>query len=168
MHFAIFTYAQSVCFYLPVVTKNCRIVVQKCMPPHLEGIIFSKKHILPHAEGNTFSRKCPLPHAEGITFSPKWPLPHAEGITFSPKWPLPHAEGITFTEKWPLLHAEGNTYKPEWLILFLLKALIILVFWPFLGRGGAVLKPNSSGTIIQYFINQPGCIPNGTTPGTKI
>ncbi|WP_321371978.1 hypothetical protein [uncultured Draconibacterium sp.] len=168
MHFAIFTYAQSVCFYLPVVTKNCRIVVQKCMPLQLEGSIFSKKHLLPYAEGITFSSKWPLPHAEGNTFLPKCPFPHAEGIIFLPKCTLPHAEGIIFSPKWPLPHAEDNTFSKKCPHLHLLKVSIILMFWPFFGKVGAMVARNSSGTINQYFFNPPGYFPNGITPGTKI
>lgn len=162
-----FTYAHSSSFCLPVVTENCRIALQKCMFPQLEGRICKQKHVLPHAEGTTFTQKCPLLHAEGITFIKKRPLLSAEAYIFIKKWGLPTAEGSVFNQKRAPLSAESSIFTQKRPLPHLLKSLIILMFWLFFAARSILLTRNPSGTIIQYFINPPGYFPNGITPGTK-
>lgn len=154
MHFANFTYAHSVCFYLPVVSKNVRKEVRIGLFLQLEGCIFAAKCIFPQLEGNSFSTNWHFPGAETYIFCVFRFLPHVEAHVFSKKWPLRSAEAHVFLKKWPLLQ--------------LSIVPLLLVFWLFLGVLGLLFEKNSSGTITQYFIKPPGIFPKWNTPGTKI
>ena len=164
MHFANYTYAHSVCFYLPEVDENDRIVLQKCMPLQLKGRIFSKNRISLHAKDTIFPGKWLSLHAKSSTFSTKWPSLHTKGSTFSTKWPPLHTKGITFLPKCPIGSAKNITFSTEWPSLHLLKALLTLGCSLFCAVYGFLFGKNSSGTINQYFIKPPGIIPKWNNP----
>ena len=131
MHFTTITYAYSVCFYLPVVTENCKNAVQKCRLSQLTGSVLSKKCILSHAATHVFSKKRGLSHAITSVFCKEWPLSHAIGNGFSIKQPLAHAIGNRFLTKCSLSHAISSVCSKKWCLSHLLKSLLVLMFGAF-------------------------------------
>lgn len=130
---------------------------------------YDKLHncVMPHLKGGICVLKRMFPITDKRIFTQKYPLPHAESIVFKQKWPLPNTETGVFKQKWPLRYAEEPILKQKWPFTYLSKALLLLLFEPFFRHKSFWFVNTISGKINSFFINYPGILPNGITPGSK-